>query len=121
MVDTPIGHIFKDWLFEDGVPCLIIRGPRALIAFVGIPKDHPLTAYGYNNIPLRKDYWENSSEEDNGYYWYGWDYDNLTYTQSWTVKMVENEIKEAAANWQNFSILMAKRLKDNETMCLERM
>lgn len=118
--DAPNGHIFRDW-FEDGIRCLIMRGPCSLVAYVGIPKDHPLTAYGYNNIPLREHWWETYDgkyDGKTGYYWYGWDY-TRTDNKLWTVRMIEDEIKEAAGNWQNFAILMAKRLV-NEIISLER-
>ena len=115
--DAPNGHIFKDW-FEHGIRCLIIRGPCSLCAYVGIPKDHPLAAYGYNNIPLREHWWKtyDDSETESGYYWYGWDYTRCD-DKVWVVKMVEGEIKEAALDWQNFSALMAKRL-ENEIISL---
>lgn len=36
----------------------VIGRPRSLCVYVGIPKDHPLVAYGYNNIPLREHWWK---------------------------------------------------------------
>ena len=118
-VDAPNGSVFKDWV-EAGVRCLIIRGPISLCAYVGIPKNHPLTAYGYDNVPLREYYAQTHEDlsESSGYYWHGWQCtDNAR--KAWTEKMVEDEIKEAAVDWQNFSILLANKLKDNEIITLK--
>jgi len=69
----------KDW-FDDGVRCLILRGPGALCAYVGIPKDHPLAGFSYDDIPIECHGGLTYSGEGDGklrpdgFFWYGWDY-----------------------------------------------
>lgn len=87
--------IMADW-FDEGVRIIIMRGPAALCAYVGIPKDHPLAGFDYNDLPSidahggltfssegggkyakghklagKKTPWPS------GYWWYGWDYAHL--------------------------------------------
>jgi hypothetical protein len=65
--------------FKDGLRFIIMRGPAALCAYLGIPQDHPLANHDYDDLPIDchggltfsgggdkwrpKDFW-----------WYGWDY-----------------------------------------------
>lgn len=72
------GTIIKDW-FDEGVRCIIVRGPSSLCAYVGIPSSHPLSGFDYDEVPIRcHDGLTFSGEGDKyrpeGYYWYGWDY-----------------------------------------------
>lgn len=41
LVKMESGTILEDW-YDDGVRCLIIRGPSSLCAYLGVPLDHPL-------------------------------------------------------------------------------
>jgi len=66
---------------EDGIERLIlnIRGSH-FTQYLGIPTDHPLAGYGYDEIPVRCHGGLTFSEEGKGghypagFYWYGWDY-----------------------------------------------
>lgn len=79
LVNMKEGSILKDW-FDEGVRCLIIRGPASICAYVGVQADHPLAGHNYDNIPVRCHYGLTFSGEGDGtyrpkgYYWYGWDY-----------------------------------------------
>lgn len=92
-----------------GVPVQVRQGPFSLVAYVGVPLDHPLTQKPYGDIPLdchggityaaqgRKGF----LPED--FYWLGWDCghsgDYSKYNEEgrlWTVEMVEAEARGAA-------------------------
>jgi hypothetical protein len=111
------GTIYRDW-FEDGLRCLVMRGPGALCAYVGVPLDHPLAGRSYEDIPVRVHYGLTFSGEGDGKwrpkgsYWYGWDYYHcddysfyydtspssvLRHTEykKWMVNEVEAEIQDA--------------------------
>lgn len=72
------GTILEDG-YENGVRYIIMRGPCALCAYVGVPEGHPLAGKDYDDIPLgvhggltfagRGD-----GRRPEGMYWYGWDY-----------------------------------------------
>jgi hypothetical protein len=57
-----------------------MRGPAAWCAYLGVPKDHPLAGFGYDNIPLSCHGGLTYANEGTGKYlsedryWYGWDY-----------------------------------------------
>jgi hypothetical protein len=75
------GTIYEDW-YEDGIRCLIMRGPGALCGYLGIPKDHPLAGRSYDDIPLQVHggltfSGEGDSWRPKGFYWYGWDYGHV--------------------------------------------
>ena len=72
------GTILHD-VFEDGVRFIVMRGPSSLCAYVGIPTEHPLAGFDYDDLVIDahggltfaregKDAWPK------GFYWYGWDY-----------------------------------------------
>lgn len=73
------GTIIDDW-FEDGVRCMIMRGPFSLCAYFGIPLDHPLAGKEYDAVPLDCHGGLTFSRAGDGHYypsgywWYGWDY-----------------------------------------------
>lgn len=73
------GTIIKDW-FDEGVRCLIIRGPNSLCAYVGVPIDHPLAGKDYDDVPLDCHGGLTFAGQGagqpwpKGWYWYGWDY-----------------------------------------------
>lgn len=112
------GEIVRDW-FDEGVRALVMRGPAALCAYLGVPEKHPLAGWNYDDLPLSvhggltfgclgKEPWPT------GFYFYGWDYahagDACVYDyrpgvlplssyklndKKWTVAEVEAEVKEA--------------------------
>jgi len=72
--------IVLDW-FEDGVRRLIynVRGSH-FTQYLGVPKEHPLAGFNYDDIPLSCHGGLTFSSEGDGklypkgYWWYGWDY-----------------------------------------------
>ena len=73
------GTILKDG-YENGLRYLIVRGPCALCAYIGIPEDHPLAGKSYDDIPLDVHGGLTFADKGDGkmrpagMYWYGWDY-----------------------------------------------
>jgi len=80
-----VGRIVFD-KFEEGLRFIVMRGPAAWCAYIGIPEDHPLAGFSYDDLPSVDahgglTYAGKSTETDKwrtaGYYWYGWDYAHL--------------------------------------------
>ena len=111
------GTILKDW-FDNGVRYLIMRGPAALCAYFGVPLDHPLAGFGYDDLPVDCHCGLTFGSEGDGemrpagVYWYGWDYahsgDKSFYDieygtdrgdKEWTVEDVEKDIQ-----WNTYGI-----------------
>lgn len=72
------GEIILD-KFDEGIRFIIIRGPSALCAYIGIPLDHPLSGFDYDSIPIECHggltfAGKGDGYRPEGYYWYGWDY-----------------------------------------------
>jgi len=63
---------------KDGVRFIVLRGPGTLCAYVGIPIDHPLAGFNYDDIPSIEVHggltYSGDILDDGKYYWYGWDY-----------------------------------------------
>lgn len=132
VVDAKPGHIFYD-AFDDGIRVVVMRGPAALCAYLGVPKDHPLAGFDYNDIPIQVHgglTYGNEGKEGYlpaGFYWYGWDYahsgDFSTYDEDsrwkhdakkWTVKDVVAEAKDAVWDFRKVVILAERiALKDS--------
>lgn len=107
------GTIYEDG-YENGVRYLIMRGPAALCAYVGVPADHPLAGHSYDDLSLECHGGLTFGGEGGGkgswpagWYWYGWDYghagDKSFYDlkegmawraddREWTVEDVQKEI-----------------------------
>lgn len=78
VVAAETGHIFID-KFDEGLRFIVMRGPAALCAYVGLPKDHPLAGHNYDDLPVQAHGGltfgrEAGKQWPEGYYWYGWDY-----------------------------------------------
>lgn len=72
------GTIFKD-VFDEGLRFIIMKGGSSLCAYIGIPSDHPIAGFDYDDIPVGAHGGLTYSNGDNerfpkGYWWYGWDY-----------------------------------------------
>jgi hypothetical protein len=72
------GHVFLD-KFDEGVRLIIMRGPCNLCAYIGIPKEHPLAGFEYDDVPISCHGGltyasEGGKQWPEGFYWYGWDY-----------------------------------------------
>ena len=108
VVNAEQGHIFDDY-YEEGVRVIIVRGPACLCVYCGIPEDHPLAGFSYDDIPLSCHGGLTFSDKGDGkyrptgFYWYGWDYghagDMSTYDgtifpngEKWTAKKVKADI-----------------------------
>lgn len=104
-----VGEIVKDWI-EDGVRCLIMRGPASFCAYLGVPTAHPLAGFDYDSLPLDCHGGLTFAAKGNGknhpddWYWYGWDYahagDRTTYDlprfsteRDWFDEEVEKEVE----------------------------
>lgn len=79
LIATKEGTTLKDW-FDEGVRCLIVRGPGSLCAYLGVPIDHPLAGHDYDNVPIECHGGltfagaGDDTYRPKGWYWYGWDY-----------------------------------------------
>ena len=79
--DQP-GTVYANWE-EDGLRCLVMRGPVSLCAYIGVKSGHPLYGVDYPNIDgvdchggltfSRAGGGEGMPWPD-GYWWIGWDY-----------------------------------------------
>ena len=72
------GTILHD-VFDEGIRFIVVRGPCALCSYVGIPLDHPLAGYEYDDMPVDAHggltfAGEGDHIRPKGFYWYGWDY-----------------------------------------------
>jgi len=76
-----IGRVVYD-KFDEGLRFIVMRGPASWCAYVGVPKDHPLAGFSYDDLPSVEAHGgltfasEGNSKGSwpQGYYWYGWDY-----------------------------------------------
>lgn len=133
--DAPAGRIFKDWFENNNIRCLIMKGRLSLYAFIGVPKNHPLAGLHFIDVPLRIN--SNLCLMTNGlyqetlpknYYWYGWHYESSC-DESWfddsytlpkaevrTVKMVEENVREALIDFERLALLAEKiTIKNKES------
>jgi len=131
----PNSKIVKQWI-ESGIKVVILacKGSH-FTAYFGIPKDHPLAGFSYDDIPLsvHGGLTYSSSDSDvlpSGYYFYGWDYahagdrtffDNLPMDflegmgiseHDWTLKEVEEEVRDAISDFSIF-VKLAEKIKNN--------
>ena len=122
-----VGTIYRDW-FENNIRCLVMRGPASLCAYLGIPLNHPLANFNYNDIPLNVHggltfgAFGDNEYRPIGYFWYGWDYahagdccfyyNKYPYLNSddkkWLVNEVEKEIKEVLWDFEKLVTLAEK-------------
>lgn len=132
VLDIAPGTIVSDEYVE-GVRVIVMRGPVALCAYLGIPSSHPLAGYSYDDIPLQCHGGLTFGKEGDGpfwpkeFYWYGWDYghagDRATYSyesplkekfslrdneKEWTVKEVKEE-----ARWVAYDCARLMKLAEN--------
>ena len=82
LASDPEGTIYHDEIRE-GVRLLILRGPVSVNAYLGVPLDHPLAGFHYNDIPLdvhggltfsSKGATRKTTTWPASWWWYGWDY-----------------------------------------------
>jgi len=75
LTDIKRHSIVADW-YEDGVRCIVMRN-IGFCGYVGIPENHPLAGFGYDDIPLDCHGGLTFCGEikgADGWYFYGWDY-----------------------------------------------
>lgn len=109
------GTILED-AYHGGVRYLIMRGPGALCAYVGVPSGHALSGEDYDNIDLEchggLTFSGAGSGEyhPEGFYWFGWDYahcgDKTFYDLQddpddtpWTLSMVRDEVRSVMCDF----------------------
>lgn len=81
VVDAEVGKVFID-RFDEGLRFIVLRGPAALCAYVGVPLSHPLAGHSYEDLPIECHgglTYANSGGGDRSFlpadfFWYGWDY-----------------------------------------------
>jgi len=129
-VKYPNSKIVKEWI-EDGIKIVILacRGSH-FTAYFGIPKDHPLAGFDYDDIPLKihggLTYGrEGSKIFPTGYFFYGWDYAHLgdrvfieglgfnsdEDEHEWTLEEVETEAKDALYDFKKL-VRLAEMIKN---------
>lgn len=75
----PVGTVYADWQ-EGPFRCMVMRGPVALCAYVGVQAGNPLYGKDYNEIDIDCHGGLTFSCEGDGeyrmekYWWLGWDY-----------------------------------------------
>lgn len=72
------GAILHD-ILDEGLRFIVMRGPTSLCAYIGIPIEHPLSGFSYNDLPLDCHGGLTFSSKGKGkwpegFWWYGWDY-----------------------------------------------
>lgn len=119
--DIKPGTVLAEW-FEGGVKAVILRGPAAMCAYLGVPSDHPLAGHGYDMVPLDCHGGLTFAGNDidampEGYYFYGWDYahagDKTNFgrdisgadfpgDKAWTLGEVKQEVRMAVYDFKHF-------------------
>src|ERR1700688_3408798 len=102
------GKVYFDY-FDQGVRVLIMRGPSSINCYFGVPSDHPLAGFSYDDLPVDCHGGLTFGKEGKdpfpiGFYWYGCDYGhyndmsfyNLEYPMSrqgkpWTPEEVKKD------------------------------
>jgi hypothetical protein len=75
-----VAVVAHTWVHEGLKIAILSVGGRHYCTYIGIPIDHPIAGYDYNDIPLdchgSLTYAAagNGDPLDKNYYWYGWDY-----------------------------------------------
>ncbi len=124
----PNGTIVRDWR-EDGIRHLIMRGPASFNAYLGIPKDHPLAGFGYDDLPidchggLTFSGGGNGKVFPQGYWWYGFDFahlgDRCFYyedgaltnklgVKKWTIAKIVEELYPVSRDFRSLAVLAEK-------------
>jgi hypothetical protein len=109
-----VGLILSDE-YINSLRTLIMRGPAALTAYIGIPADHPLAGKGCGDLPIEVHGGLTFSAggdkfRPEGLWWYGWDYGHagdasfydLKYglipgAHKWTVAEVHAQLESATS------------------------
>lgn len=127
--DIEHGTILAEW-FDDGIKAVIVRGPAAMCAYLGVPVGHPLAGHDYNNVPLAVHGGLTFASEGGGFlpegfYYYGWDYahagDHMSFgtgipmprfhdDKEWTLGEVKSEVQEALWDFKSF-VKLAEAIK----------
>ncbi len=76
----PAGTVFHDEFKEEGFRFIVLQGPLHLCAYVGVPVEHPLAGFNYEDVPVSchggLTYGQAGDDKylPKGFFWYGWDY-----------------------------------------------
>ena len=128
------GTILHDVL-DGGIRFIVMRGPCSICAYVGIPSEHPLAGFHYNEIPVRahggltfSGEGEGAKWRPEGFYWYGWDYghsgDKAFYyddmpallslnDREWLVEGVIDDSWETISDFREL-VNLAEKIKDKK-------
>ena len=82
LAKDPVGtkYLYEPVNIGPEVILVILRGPAALCAYIGIAKTHPLAGKIYDDVPIDchggLTYSDDklAGKDDGHYWWYGWDY-----------------------------------------------
>lgn len=85
------GYIAHD-KFDEGIRIIVMRGPASWNAYLGIPQEHPLAGYDYDDLPINchggltysGDSLKNAPA---GFWYYGWDYAHCDDAYSYEEKL----------------------------------
>lgn len=130
-IEHPKSKIVKEW-FEDGIDIVILvcKGSH-FTAYFGIPKNHPLAGFNYDDIPLDVHGGLTYGSSDSkvlpkDYFFYGWDYAHLgdrtfydiperifleekSGEHDWTIDEVEKEVRGALYDFKKI-VKLAERI-----------
>lgn len=78
IAEDEVGTVYVD-RWEDGARFVVLRGPSALCAYLGVPPTHPIAGHSYDDLPVSAHGGLTYAGDqlkglDGGLYWYGWDY-----------------------------------------------
>lgn len=108
ITDIPMGTVLRDW-YDEGVRVILMRSTSSINVYLGVSKDHPLTGFDYDSLPLEcHGGLTFSSEGDDEYlpkglWWYGYDYahasDKVWYDKAitglagrtWSIEEIEKD------------------------------
>lgn len=121
-------RIVSDY-YQDGVRVVIISHYSHFCAYVGIPTDHPLAGFDYDDLPVQAHGGLTFGKEGDddylpkGYYWYGCDYahsgdlyyckiDGLSFgkesDKDWTLEQVKEDIWDMIYDISKLKTLVEK-------------
>lgn len=131
------GRIVYD-VFDEGLRFIIVRGPASFCAYVGIPKDHPLAGFSYDDLIGISAHGgltyagKGVKGSPDGYYWYGWDYAHLgdvtvcdhTYQSlsvgehDWTIEEIVKDSQDTLSDFRKL-VKITEKIKAKPTTPLD--
>ena len=98
-----VGTIVAQW-FDGVIECTVLRGPSSFCAYLGIPINHPLAGFDYDDIPLSCHWGLTYGGTDlsgltKNKYRYGWDYGHCDDVSTYDIELPILTRKPGAKNW----------------------